>query len=51
MWDIVINKASFWSFIFFMTLLDNNVDLKENIKELLDFQLQELFNYIGKIMT
>jgi len=36
---------------FFMTLLDNNVDLKENIKELLDFQLQELFNYIGEIMN
>jgi len=34
-----------------MTLLDNNVDLKENIKELLDFQLQELFNYIGEIMN
>jgi len=34
-----------------MTLLDKNVDLKENIKELLDFQLQELFNFIGEIMN
>ncbi len=27
------------------------VTLKEDIKELSDFQLQELFNYIGEIMT
>ena len=27
-----------------MTLLDNNADLKENIKEFSDFQLLELHN-------